>query len=560
MSFASLPFELVVRICRINAHRAHHWQDLPRDARKPLQDTIAASQVCSRWRYIVLSAPELWRFAIDPYHPCASWRDLVLKRSEPLSIEFMDSTNPSQKRRPVHDIQLQIQSKMNLRLRRYDMRLEYQAETIPSYLSAWPSEPGSWPQLQRLCLDFDIDPDTELQGNLTHPPGRLPVHFPGLATPILQRLSLTSCYMPDWNGLLTIGNTLTHLEICFPSSRLCPDRCIEMLQNLPDLESLEFLGVLEMLCHHSHSNTRFTLGVKNFVFSELLYSCPPFLDRIELSPKCRSSKVVFLSHAKIELEMSEEDGVTAVLPHLKRFLSRIMTDTSKLSISQSSIMIESGLLVPVNFSCNPFQPVFAEHSNIFAINFILRNEDGTHDTYDRSFLFRALLDLVLPISTFVEFTETWSAAHSNDNFSDDDWDHFLDFLVQCHNLRFMQGVGRSWWDRLCKRLIPVAGEVFDATKPLFPRLQAIEFDRRTRFKEGLPFQWVVDLIPFDELQAFCKHRAKIRVPLERIRFSDGVFQMDASGEIGLEPEPWDPWGLEEGRKRRAQKRGLTGAT
>ncbi|KAF7762312.1 hypothetical protein Agabi119p4_8905 [Agaricus bisporus var. burnettii] len=542
MSFASLPFELVVRICRINAHRAHHWQDLPRDARKPLQDTIAASQVCSRWRYIVLSAPELWRFAVDPYHPCAPWRDLVLKRSEPLSIEFMDSTNPSQKRRPVHDIQLQMQSKMNLRLRRYDMRLEYQAETIPSYLSAWPSEP-------------------ELENYFAHPPRILPVHFPGQATPILERLSLTHCYVPDWNELGTIRQTLTHLKISQPASRLCPDRCIEMLQNLPNLESLELSIALGMSCHHPHSNNRFTLGVKKFAFSEFLYSCPSFLDRIELSPKCRSSRIMCFSHARLILEMSEEEGVKAVLPHLKRLLSRIVTDTSKLLISPSSIAIESGLLTPTNLSRNPFQPVFAEYSNHFSINFHRHSEESTHDTHDRSFLFRAVLDLVRPMSTFVEFIETWFETCSSDTFSDDEWDQFLEFLVQCQNLRFMQDVSRPWWERLCKRLIPAADEVInDATEQLFPRLQVIEFDYRTRFKEGLPSQSVVDLIPFDELQAFFSHRARIRVPLERIRFSDGVFQMDQFGEIGLEPEPWDPWGLEEGRKRRAQKRGLTGAT
>ncbi|EKM75873.1 hypothetical protein AGABI1DRAFT_131780 [Agaricus bisporus var. burnettii JB137-S8] len=238
--------------------------------------------------------------------------------------------------------------------------------------------------------------------------------------------------------------------------------------------------------------------------------------------------------------MSEEEGVKAVLPHLKQLLSRIVTDTSKLLISPSSIAIESGLLTPANLSRNPFQPVFAEYSNHFSINFHRHSEESTHDTHDRSFLFWAVLDLVRPMSTFVEFIETWFETCSSDTFSDDEWDQFLEFLVQCQNLRFMQDVSRLWWERLCKRLIPAADE--------------------NTIQKGLPSQSVVDLIPFDELQAFFSHRARIRVPLERIRFSDGVFQMDQFGEIGLEPEPWDPWGLEEGRKQRAQKRGLTGAT
>ncbi|KAF7762672.1 hypothetical protein Agabi119p4_9265 [Agaricus bisporus var. burnettii] len=233
MPFASLLFELLVRICRINAHR---WQNYSFDTRKPLQDTIAASQVCSHWRSIILSAPELWRFAIDPCHPCASWRDLVLKRSEPLSIEFIDAAHASRVGRPVHDIQLQMQSGMHQRLRRYHIWLDYRTETITNHSPLWPSDPGSWPRLQRLRLMFDCDTADDPD---SHPQGILPNHFPGLATPILKRLSLTSCCMPDWNELWTIGNTLTHLEIYHPPSRLCADRWIELVRNLPNIMSFE---------------------------------------------------------------------------------------------------------------------------------------------------------------------------------------------------------------------------------------------------------------------------------------------------------------------------------
>ncbi|XP_006455476.1 hypothetical protein AGABI2DRAFT_121398 [Agaricus bisporus var. bisporus H97] len=527
MSFVSLPFELVVRICRINAH---YWQDLPSDTREPLQDTIAASQVCSRWRSIVLSTPELWRFAIDPYHPCVSWRDLVLKHSEPFSIEFKDDSHTSQQGRPVHDIQLQMQSGMHLRLRRYDMRLEFQAETIPNYLSAWPSEPGSWPQLRRLCLEFHIR-DTEPQGHFTHRPGSLPVQFPGLATPILERLSLTSCYMADWNDLRTVGNTLTHLKICFPPSRLCPDRCIEILQNLPNLESLEFSAAFEMTCDHSHTGSRFTLGVKKFVFSELLPYCASFLDRINLSPKCRWSCITCHSHAKLEFEISEEEGAKVVLPHIKRFLSVLVTDTSRLRICDSMIMIDSSPLRADIFSRKPFKSVTTEYLNHFSVDFHRHGEDSTYDVHDRSrsFIFPALLDLIRPISTYVELAET----HRHHAFSNDHLDHLIDFLIPCRNLRFMGNMSRQLWERLCERLIPAAGEVIgDTTEPLLPLLQTIDFDCNTGFKEKYPWG---DVISFDELKAFCKHRARIRVPLRRIRFRfDGVFEMDSFGAIKLE--------------------------
>lgn len=50
----------------------------------------------------------------------------------------------------------------------------------------------------------------------------------------------------------------------------------------------------------------------------------------------------------------------------------------------------------------------------------------------------------------------------------------------------------------------------------------------------------VDQISFDELKAFCKHRARIGVPLEWVSiYDDGIFKMDSFGEINAEPDPWD---------------------
>ncbi|XP_006455491.1 hypothetical protein AGABI2DRAFT_121410 [Agaricus bisporus var. bisporus H97] len=456
MPFASLLFELLVRICRLNTHR---WQNYSFDTRKPLQDTIAASQVCSHWRFIILSAPELWRFAIDPCHPCASWRDLVLKRSEPLSIEFTDAVHASRVGRSVHDIQLQMQSGMHQRLRRYHIWLDYGTETILNHSPLWPSDPDSWPQLQRLCLFFHVD------GSDSHPHGNLPAHFPGLATPLLERLSLTGFYMPDWNKLKTLGHTLTHLKIHRPPSRLCADRWIELVQNLPNLESFVLTFALEAFCNHPKSKERSTLGVKKFAFSDLLHFCPSFLDRIDLSTTvCRSSSITCLSHPQSDSEISEEDAMKAVLPHMKRLLSQIMIDNSSFRIRDSLIVIDSSLLGPAIHLRELGQTVITKHSQHFYVCF---HRYAQLTEYHRPFVYPTLLDLVRTISTSVELAETCiDGRHPTFN-----WDHYFDVLVHCQNIRFMQGVSLSWWKWLCKRLTPAAGEATnDATKPLFPRL------------------------------------------------------------------------------------------
>ncbi|EKM74011.1 hypothetical protein AGABI1DRAFT_133743 [Agaricus bisporus var. burnettii JB137-S8] len=492
MTFASLPFELVVRICRLNAHR---WQTYPQDVQAPLQDTMAASQVCSHWRSIVLSAPELWRFAIDPYHPCASWRDLLPKRSEPLSIEFIDVAYAPRFMQPVHDIQLQMQSGMHQRLRRYDIWLAYKTETTPIHSPLWPSEPGSWSQLRRLGLFFDNYSSNSHE--------KLPVHFPGLATPILEHLTLTCYYMPDWNELRTLGNTLTHLKIYHPPSRLCADRWIELIRNLPNLEKIELSFALEAFCDHPHSKERFTLGVKKFSFADLFHCCPSFLDRIDLSStKCRSSSITCLSNPQFDLEIPAEDAVQAVLPRIKRLLSQIAINNSRLRISDSFIVVQSGFLGPAVLSNNLGQTVIAKNSNHF---FVCFDRHRRFSTFGGPLLFPALLDIVRPMCASVELAEASSYAHLESH----EWEQFFDVLVHCQHLRFMQGVGLSWWNWLCKLLMPAASEVTnDATEPLFPHLRSIGFEEKTQIKERLvkptnSYTRVYE-IPFDELKAFSR--------------------------------------------------------
>ncbi|EKM75879.1 hypothetical protein AGABI1DRAFT_131786 [Agaricus bisporus var. burnettii JB137-S8] len=400
---------------------------------------------------------------------------------------------------------------MHLRLRRYDLWLDCRAETYPSPHPLWPSDPGSWPRLQRLRLMFDCDiaddPDS-------HPQGNLPNHFPGLATPILKRLSLTSCCMPDWNELWTIGNTLTHLEIYHPPSRL-----------------------LEAFCNHPNTKERFTLGVKKFIFSDFFHCCSSFLDHIDLSAtKCCSSNITCLSHPQFDLEIPAEDVLQAVLPYIKRLLLQVVINNSRFRISESLIMIQSGFTEPAILSRNLGQTVIAEHSNHFCVCFHRIHQLGI---FGGPLLFATLLDLIRPICSSVELAEISSYAHLGSR----EWKHFFDILVHCQNLRFMQGVGLTWWKWLCKDLTPAIGEATnDATEPLFSHLRSISFKERVQIKERLVTptnpHTLVDEIPFDELKVFCKHRAKIRLPLEWIStHRDGIFEMDSFGEIKPEPEP-----------------------
>ncbi|EKM75876.1 hypothetical protein AGABI1DRAFT_94516 [Agaricus bisporus var. burnettii JB137-S8] len=345
--------------------------------------------------------------------------------------------------------------------------------------------------------------------------------------------------MPDWNELKTLGNTLTRLKLHRPPSRLCADRWIELVQNLPNLESFALTFALEVFCDHSKSKERFTLGVKKFAFSDLLHFCPSFLDRIDLSTTvCRSSSITCLSHPQSDSEISEEDAMKAVLPHMKRLLSQIMIDNSSFRICDSLIVIDSNLLGPAIHSRELGQTVITKHSHHFYVCF---HRYAQLTEYHRPFVYPTLLDLVRTISTSVELAETCI----DDRPPTFDWDHYFDVLVHCQNIRFMQGVSLSWWKWLCKRLIPAAGEATnDATKPLFPHLRSIDFEKKIQIKErpvepSTPYMHV-DQISFDELKAFCKHRANIGVPLEWVSiYDDGIFEMDDSGEIKAEPDPWD---------------------
>ncbi|EKM75880.1 hypothetical protein AGABI1DRAFT_131787 [Agaricus bisporus var. burnettii JB137-S8] len=351
--------------------------------------------------------------------------------------------------------------------------------------------------------------------------------------------------MPDWNELGAIGNTLTHLEIYYPPSRLCADRWIELVRNLPNLLSFELSFAVEAaaFCNHpnsSHpnsnhpnSNNRLTLGVKKFAFSDLFRCCTSFLDRIDLSAtKCCSSNITCLSHPQFDLEIPAEDAMQAVLPHIKRLLSQVVINTSRFRISDSSIVIQSGFTESAILSRNLGQAVIAEHSSHFYVSF-------DRDRFGGPLLFTTLLDLIRPICTSVELAETSPDACLESY----DWDHFFDVLIHCQNLHFMQGVSLPWWKWLCKRLTPAIGEATnDAMQPLFPHLRSIAFGEKIRIGGELvkPTRTytLVKEIPFDELKAFCKHRAKIRVPLEWISTHwNGIFRMDSFGEIKPEPEP-----------------------
>ncbi|KII85878.1 hypothetical protein PLICRDRAFT_44298 [Plicaturopsis crispa FD-325 SS-3] len=66
-----LPTEL---LSEIFVHARANWKDL--------------TSVCSHWRSVSLQCPLLWNQLLDPYHSCAEWTELVLKRSKNSPIKL----------------------------------------------------------------------------------------------------------------------------------------------------------------------------------------------------------------------------------------------------------------------------------------------------------------------------------------------------------------------------------------------------------------------------------------------------------------------------------------
>ncbi|EKM75890.1 hypothetical protein AGABI1DRAFT_109132 [Agaricus bisporus var. burnettii JB137-S8] len=282
---------------------------------------------------------------------------------------------------------------------------------------------------------------------------------------------------------------------------------------------------MESDCNHTGSTDGLTLGIKKFILNDTVNACASFLNQINLSSKCRTSEIVCFK----DPDHHEGGDVKPVLFHVKRLLSQIVIDSPHLTISHNFLHIQSGPLGPPRLWREESLPIITHYSNFFSLIFNL-SHDVTKDS-----VFPGLLDLARPLTSTIETIESRHAGF----LLPDAWDLFFEFLIQCQNVRFMLGVTGPWWERLCRYLSPTANGA--STGSLFPVLRMIDFDRNVAVMQGP--RWA-DIISFDDLEALCKHRAKIGMPLERIDMYQGILEIDSSGTIGAEPASWD-WTSEE---------------
>lgn len=249
---AQLPAELLEEICCINVdceldkqigccrrdHRTYH-DILP----APLQDIVNASQVCKAWRYALIQCPSLWQHFIDPSHPRAEWRQLMLERSKPLGITYS------------------LLSPGWVDEKEFEMEMCY-ADLLTSYSVAlrmncdiWKREhlvPKRWPKLEYLCIaHLFYEPDTheqvenfQVQMLLGHM--QMPDDFPSAeSTPLLKRLHLHSCFLKSPPQLLGL-TSLTELRVsrALDISRnpiWSPSRWLEVIVALRHLRRLSLI-------------------------------------------------------------------------------------------------------------------------------------------------------------------------------------------------------------------------------------------------------------------------------------------------------------------------------
>lgn len=289
-----LPPELLLRVYHFNAlppinlHSCRVKQCIHGIIPKPLRDVLNASQVCRRWRTLVLAEPRLWRHLISPHHPRREWVELLLERSRPLSITYAQLLLRNHFFQPV-ELSHAREALGASRLLSYQIHL-----TRPWRDGVWPNAPNSWPQLEFLCVDLrdvkSLSPEVLLQG---HQERMLSEHFPGSATPILKGLHLHNCFVKNISQILALGDTLTSLRVETPPLALMPSvkGWLDVLMHLSQIKNLVLVKAIRQPSNSQTSpevylSSPLTVQLNEFQLDDSLPACNQLLSRLTFAGSC----------------------------------------------------------------------------------------------------------------------------------------------------------------------------------------------------------------------------------------------------------------------------------
>ena len=189
---------------------------------------IAVTHVCRRWRAVAISCPMLWTFITTYDLP---FIQTVLARSGQLPLQFRiddreeDADEAVTVTRRLTDEQLGF----SVFHRIYEYHL-LGASAVGRFLQYASS--NALPMLHTLWLDGDLAPNEEL-------------HVDEWQTPFPSLTDLTLRWLPVASMTNIISSSLRHLSLERAVPRISPQRCLQLLENTPLLETLSVSRALE---------------------------------------------------------------------------------------------------------------------------------------------------------------------------------------------------------------------------------------------------------------------------------------------------------------------------
>ncbi|KAJ3574395.1 hypothetical protein NP233_g1812 [Leucocoprinus birnbaumii] len=511
------PPELIVRIYRINAYRGYDsssccLQEFAREGiPSPLRDTINASQVCHRLREITLSSPQLWSRFIDVYHPRVAWVELLLQRSQPLGIDLLQSGHCQTGKisLPIN-VRRQISYEVHKRVISYRMRPN---SRFWSSFGVWPETTNSWPMLEHLCLLYAHIYNWDQGGGSES--RMLPENFPGRATPVLRRLHLQYCWMPDrWSNLKVLSDTLTCLVIEFPPkvAHLTLNGWMEIFNDLPHLDALTLSCALQNPLDYEEPSKAFTLDIKSFTLKDRPKECVHFFNHVSLTQTCHFFSLQCCTNSTFILD----DSLRALMAHAKRFYHELAMPQLFSKTVVRILYAEIGIWgLPQSSSDTVPFPLLDEDdqlSDLAISKFRCSFHHGFNTDICQPFPWASSEVDPIKYMLLEIFSEAvYAVEHvflGLSLYMETDKDALFEILTRGNKISTLSYISPELWKSLY-RALALGGPQDNSTLPLLCKISLDETHHLTnKDRDGSTV--------LEELVRLCEHRARIDLPIHRV--------------------------------------------